>query len=151
MTPAFVHRFGRSLRSRPGQGLVEFALLLPVLLLILMGILEFARAWNIRHVVTDAAREGARNLVVRDMTTAEVEALVSARMAQAGLNPANATITAIPCAGGACVSPGVRVKGEPARVSIQYPYQLGVVGVLLGWAVPDRTVNIRTTFVMRNE
>ena len=150
MTP-FLLRQGRPMRSRPGQGLVEFALLLPILLLLLMGILEFARAWNIRHVVTDAAREGARNLVVRDMTTAEVEALVSASLASAGLNPANATITAIPCAGGACVSPTIRVKGEPARVSIQYPYQLRIVGVLLGWAVPDRTVNIRTTFVMRNE
>jgi Flp pilus assembly protein TadG len=151
MIPAFTQRFGRPVRSRPGQGLVEFALLLPILLLLIMGILEFARAWNVRHVVTDAAREGARNLVVRDMTAAEVEALVSARIAAAGLDPENATIDAVACAGGACTSPTVRIKGEPARVSIQYPFQLGVVGVLLGWAVPDRTVNIRTTFVMRNE
>jgi Flp pilus assembly protein TadG len=144
-------RLRRSMRNRPGQGLVEFALLLPILLLMLMGIIEFARAWNIRHVVTDAAREGTRNLVVRDMTATEAEAIVATRLQAAGLNPDNATITAVPCAGGACVSPNVRVKGEPARVSIQYPYQLGIVGILLGWAVPDRTVNIRTTFVMRNE
>jgi Flp pilus assembly protein TadG len=144
-------RLRRSVHNRPGQGLVEFALLLPILLLMLMGIIEFARAWNIRHVVTDAAREGARNLVVRDMTAAEAEAIVATRLQAAGLNSDNATITAIPCDGGACVSPSVRVKGEPARISIQYPYQLGIVGVLLGWAVPDRTVNIRTTFVMRNE
>jgi Flp pilus assembly protein TadG len=50
----------RSDRPRRGQALIEFALILPVILLLVVGMLEFARAWNLHQVMTDAAREGAR-------------------------------------------------------------------------------------------
>ena len=48
-----------------GQALVEFALILPVILLVMVGMLEFARAWNLHQVMTDAAREGARRAAIR--------------------------------------------------------------------------------------
>ncbi len=44
--------------------MVEFALLLPVLLLILMGIIQFGIIFNGQVTVTSAAREGARLAVV---------------------------------------------------------------------------------------
>jgi Flp pilus assembly protein TadG len=117
----------RGLRSRPGQGLVEFVLVAPLLLILLFGIIEFARAWNIRHVVTDAAREGARNLAVDNasLTPDSVTVLIGNALTAAGLNPANATIT-LDENGGA--------TGMPSTVTIQYPYQLGVIRLLLGWA-----------------
>lgn len=43
-----------------GAAAVEFALLLPVLLLILFGIVDFGRAFNAQIVLTQAAREGVR-------------------------------------------------------------------------------------------
>jgi hypothetical protein len=36
-------------------------------------------------------------------------------------------------------------------VTITYGYELGIVRVLLGWAVADGQLNIGTSFVMRNE
>ncbi len=48
------------LSSRRGQSLVEFALVVPMLLVMLVGIIEFGRAWNMSQVVTDSARQGAR-------------------------------------------------------------------------------------------
>lgn len=42
-----------------GQGLVEFAILLPALLLLIMGALELGRMFQMYIVVTNAAREGA--------------------------------------------------------------------------------------------
>jgi Flp pilus assembly protein TadG len=132
------------LRSRSGQGLVEFVLVAPLLLLLLFGIIEFARAWNIRHVVTDAAREGARSLAVdnANLTTDSVRVLINNALSAAGMDPALATVT-LDDSGG--------TTGAPATVSIQYPYQLGVVRVLLGWALNEGQLNIGTTFVMRNE
>lgn len=132
------------LRSRPGQGLVEFVLVAPLLLILLFGIIEFARAWNIRHVVTDAAREGARNLAVDNLalTYDSVTVLINRALGAAGLDPALATVT-LDDSGGTI--------GAPSTVSINYPYQLGVIRVLLGWAVQDGQLNIGTTFVMRNE
>ena len=49
-----------------GQSLVEFALVLPVLLLLLLGILEFGWLFNGQITLTSAAREGARTAVVRE-------------------------------------------------------------------------------------
>jgi Flp pilus assembly protein TadG len=47
-------------RSQRGSALVEAAIALPVFFLMLTGIIEFGRAFNVYQVMTDAAREGAR-------------------------------------------------------------------------------------------
>lgn len=52
-------------RGEKGQSLVEFALLLPVLMLILLGIVEFGFMLNAKIVITSAAREGARVLALK--------------------------------------------------------------------------------------
>ncbi|MGE0405624.1 MAG: TadE/TadG family type IV pilus assembly protein [Candidatus Korobacteraceae bacterium] len=43
-----------------GAVLVEAAIALPVFFLLLIGVVEFGRAFNLYQVMTDAAREGAR-------------------------------------------------------------------------------------------
>ena len=45
---------------RDGQALVEFALVVPVLILLLFGILDFGRAIYAYNTIADAARDGAR-------------------------------------------------------------------------------------------
>ena len=50
---------GRSFSDR-GQSIVEFALVVPLLLLLLVGIIEFGRLWMTMNVLTGAAREGVR-------------------------------------------------------------------------------------------
>lgn len=47
-------------RSDRGTAAVEFALILPVLLLLVFGIIDFGRALNAQITLTQAAREGAR-------------------------------------------------------------------------------------------
>ena len=47
-------------KNEKGQSLVEFALVVPLLLLLVVGIFEFGRAWMTRNVMTGAAREAAR-------------------------------------------------------------------------------------------
>lgn len=49
---------------RRGQALVEFALVLPILLLFLLGILDFGRAVYASHTIGNAAREAARLAIV---------------------------------------------------------------------------------------
>ena len=56
---------GRHAR-RPGQGLVEFALILPILLLILFGIIEFARILQAWLSVENGSRFGVRYAVTGD-------------------------------------------------------------------------------------
>lgn len=47
-----------------GAVAVEMAILLPLLLLILMGIIEFGRVFNVQISLTQAAREGARHAAI---------------------------------------------------------------------------------------
>jgi Flp pilus assembly pilin Flp len=51
-------------RDQEGAAAVEFALLLPLLVLLLFGMIEFGFAFNTRIQATNAAREAARRAVV---------------------------------------------------------------------------------------
>ena len=54
-------RHGNPLRGRErGMQLLEVALLLPLLLVLTAGAVDFGQAWNMRQVLANAARDGAR-------------------------------------------------------------------------------------------
>src|SRR5579859_2893841 len=54
------HSADHSRRPRPGQGIVEFALILPLLLLFLLGIIEVGRMLAIFSSVSSAVQQAAR-------------------------------------------------------------------------------------------
>ncbi len=64
-------------RDDRGAAMVEFALILPVLLMLVMGIIEFGRAYNIQVSIQAAAREGARELALRK-SSGQVDSAVRA-------------------------------------------------------------------------
>ena len=53
--------------------MVEFAILLPVLLLVIAGIVDFGRAFFTEVALTNAAREGARAAVVSTATAGDIQ------------------------------------------------------------------------------
>src|SRR4030066_2605995 len=55
----------RGTMPRRGQGLVEFALVVPLFLILLFGMVEFGRAWMTKNILTGAAREAVRQAVVQ--------------------------------------------------------------------------------------
>ena len=130
--------------NESGQALVEFALVVPIFLLLVLGIVEFARAWNIYEVLTDAAREGARTAVVDDPTVTETDVvtIVQQACARAGVQ-IDATDVQIT---------GFRSgRGNPTSVRVQHNHQLIWVGPFMGLATGEETLNLVTEFVMRNE
>jgi hypothetical protein len=50
----------RGLRSERGGIAVEFAIVFPVVMLLVFGVIDFGHAWYMRHLMSDASREGAR-------------------------------------------------------------------------------------------
>jgi Flp pilus assembly protein TadG len=58
--------------------LIEFALLAPVLIMLLMGIIEFGRAYNTQISIQAAAREGARAAAVHQPPSAVAAAVTNA-------------------------------------------------------------------------
>ncbi|MFA5881196.1 MAG: TadE family protein, partial [Eubacteriales bacterium] len=47
-------------KTEQGQAIVEMALVLPILIMLIFGIVEFGRILNTNMIVTDLSREGAR-------------------------------------------------------------------------------------------
>lgn len=92
------HRKDRKTARDHGAAAVEFALLLPVLLLLVFGIIDFGRALNAQITLTQAARAGAR----LDALGKPSATVVSGTQAAAtGLNPVTVAITACPANAGA--------------------------------------------------
>jgi Flp pilus assembly protein TadG len=81
---------------------VEFALLLPLLLLIVLGIIDFGRMLNAQVTLTQAAREGAR-LVALGQPNVESRTQAAAT----GLSPVGVSIQSACAAGAGPVSNGV--------------------------------------------
>jgi len=50
----------RFIRKEHGGVAVEFAIILPILAVLVFGIIDFGHAWYMRHLISDASREGAR-------------------------------------------------------------------------------------------
>ena len=66
-----MHKVFSFLRSSKGQSLTEFALILPFLLLLIGGVIDFGLAFFISQMIENAARDGARvAATIRSSTTA---------------------------------------------------------------------------------
>ena len=56
--------------SERGAVAVEFAILAPLLIMLLLGIMEFGRAYNVQITLSNAAREGVRVMAINNSATA---------------------------------------------------------------------------------
>ncbi len=79
--------------SSGGNAVVEFALVLPILLLVLFGITEFGRMIMTTNVLNTASREGARLAAVRPMSDSlSVKARVTEVLNAARVVPKTTTV-----------------------------------------------------------
>jgi len=142
-----------AVRPRRGQALVEFALILPLLAVLLFAIIEFARVWNAKQLLTDAAREGARLSVVGDPSitdTSQVNPRIRAIIARGGFDT---SATAVQIAYPDGFKQG---SGLITSVQVDFPFRWkvlpGLVRLLTFGAVglPPQ-LNLQSTARMRNE
>jgi len=121
-----------------GSVAVEFALLLPVLLLIIFGVIDFGRAINAQITLTQAAREGAR-LASLGAVNPAVQNRVT--LAATNLSPVTATVTS------SCL-PGAGV-GVDAVVTVSYTFTfvtpVGAFAAMFGSASFGSTLALTAT------
>lgn len=122
-----------------GQALVELAIVLPFVLLLLLGTLEFGLMFDAYLGVSHAAREGARVGIIPGTTDAEIRDRIYAAAPQ--LDRTRMTITITP-------SDSSRRSGDPLTVRVEYQYRLVVP--LLASLIGD-TVSLNRTYTMRVE
>ncbi len=86
-------RGGSAPHARRGAAVVEFAMVAPVLFLLIFGMIEFGRMVMVQQVLTNASREGARVGILDGATASEVNTTVQNYLSGANINGANITIT----------------------------------------------------------
>lgn len=112
--------------SQRGQGLVEFALLVPLLLLMTLGALDFGRLFFAYTAIANAAREGAMCASLGSVCPAGAAAAATAEVG--GALPGGIT-TAVTGGG----SPGASVT-----VTVQYTFRAATTAILATSTFPLR-------------
>jgi len=101
---------------------VEFALLLPILLLLLLALVQVGALARDRLLLSQASRAGAREAAITDSESAIVQ---SATRAAPGLDPARLRITV------------ERAGARGAPVTVSAAYDVPIAAPLAGWLLPE--------------
>jgi len=131
-----------SLRGESGQAAVEFALVVPMLCLVIIAILHFGKVMNYWLVLNQVASEGARKAAVNTFAdNSEADAYIRSRLETTELRDGGTT--SIPAAAtiAVCAPEGSDV-GDPITVQVAVPYSLPFIG---------STITLRGTATMRLE
>lgn len=114
--------------KRRGVAAVEFAVVLPLFLLLLAGIIEFGQAFRIQHTLSSASRLGARSAVVNGATTSQVVENVKNRCTKTlGVNDGNINVE-VSMNGSSGAEIGTAEKGDEVSVTVSIPYSEAGVG-----------------------
>jgi Flp pilus assembly protein TadG len=127
-------RFRRVARRQSGAAVVEFAFVLPLLLLLLFGIIEMSVMLYDKAVITNASREATREGIVYSSPYMSSTSIVSVATSNLSKNLITFGGTGTPSAS---VSPsaGCTASGSPITVTVTYPF----VGLAIGSAVIENT------------
>ena len=127
-----------------GAAATEFALLLPVFLMILFGVIEFGMIMYGREVVTNAAREGARAGIVQGppkRTAGQITTIANSYLTGTGVNQSDVTFTPV---GVGLASPNTLTVTAVYNYRFLIPYIPNVLGIA-------NPLVITTQAVMRHE
>ena len=139
----------RTWSNESGQALVEFALVLPLLLLLLFGMLDFGKAFNYWIDETHLANEGARWAVVNhNPGGGTLQQYIQQQSDSAELR--NGGTTWVPTKSQVCISfpSGSSNVGDPVQVTVSVDYNWMP---LLGKRLSTTKVTVSGTATMRLE
>jgi len=116
---------GRRANRRRGQALVEFALVFPIFMLVLSGIMDFGFMLYQRMSVINASREGAHAaIIVSNASTIVLMAQQTANSSatQGGVTPSSVTVQCVSAGGSNLPDCGSAVNGDTVIVTVNYIY-----------------------------
>lgn len=120
-------------KRRWGGAVLDMALVLPILLYLAFGTVEFGYYFYVKHNVQAAAREGARAAIVPSATNADVTTAVQQTMQAAGLGSSGYT-TAITNTSGTTITVSTTTAGTAIKVTVNCNWSqvglrpLGLIG-----------------------
>jgi Flp pilus assembly protein TadG len=148
---AALTRLRRRWRTDSGAELVEFALVLPVLLVLIVGVADFALLFHGYQVTTNAAREGAR-LAILPGYDANSYATVRTRVTNY-LAAGGARGTALTNVAPVALDLGGGLTGSGVQVTLTYTHSFLFIGPVIGLinGTFANTLTYQTVAQMRTE
>lgn len=134
-------------KSERGQAMVEFALVLPIFLLVVFAIVDFGMGFHAWITVSNSSREGARiGVVGANAATVEARVRDTASSLKDDANLAVTVTNAVDQGGD---------PGESVKVDVDYNYQLitplsSIMGIVSGGSIGP-TIHFKSTSEMRLE
>jgi len=108
---------------RFGAALVEFAIVLPVFFLFILGIIEFGRAFMVSQLVTNAAREGARQAILDGSTNTAVTSTINSFSLGAGNIPSSSVTVTITVSRTAALNQLANaISGDLCTIRVSVPF-----------------------------
>ncbi len=112
---------------RTGAAVVEFALVLPIFLLLLSGIIEFGQAYRIEHLLSNACRRGARSAVLNGSSTNQiVNSIKTQCVSYLSVQSSDIDVTVL--VNGMPTELSLAEKGDQIDVAVSVPYSKAAVG-----------------------
>ena len=116
--------------SERGAAAVEFAILLPLLLMLVLGTIEFGRAYNAQITLTNAARDGVRVMAINNDPTAAKKAAQNAAASVSTIPVSDITLSSTTCSTGNQVT--LTIKYTLSTITgIAGPFPMTGKGVML--------------------
>jgi Flp pilus assembly protein TadG len=146
----------RGLRSERGSVAVEFAIIFPILVLLVFGIIDFGHAWYMKHMMSDASREGARyatryktdatghRILPKDLSP-NLSTYVLTTWGLTDRLPADASPTVTPSGTAATEANASVLAGEDYIVTITATKTWFVLGNLIPSLGTSKTLTVTTT------
>ncbi len=131
------------LQGQEGVQAVEFALVLPIFLVLVFGLIDFGFAIFTKEVMANASREGARQgirFVTPLLTDTDIATITKDALTKGNLDASKATVNVTNAGGG---------FGTDLTVNLQYAHDFFVISSLIPGISNPITLN--STTVMSNE
>jgi Flp pilus assembly protein TadG len=142
MAPLMARTNPRRWASERGAELIEMAVALPLLLLVVMGIVDFGFLFQRYLVLTNAAMEGARVAVLPGYSMADAQNRATTYASTGGVPGAVTAVAAFVSLPG----PGGSWPGVSVTVTHNYAYQyIGPIAGLFGGSFGSVTLTARST------
>jgi Flp pilus assembly protein TadG len=133
-------------RRSSGQSMVEFALILPLFLLLVFGVLDFGRAVYADSTITNAAREGARFGMIAPSPTSAIQVKVQQYAASLAIPTSNVSVSCVTADGANdCAN---AQAGDQITVAVTYAFVPVVVNIG-GFVDPSLTLAGQATMVVQ--
>lgn len=138
-----LNMFKNLIKNEKGQSAIEFAIILPILIMILGGIIDFGWIFTNKNIIDHLSREGARYAIVHATGTGAVTSIKDYTKSLAPLNISDTLIVDVTFS-----NPSQRREGD---VSVSVSGDVNVLTPIVGVFTQGQKINLSSSCTMKVE